>query len=313
MTGSSPTLYFIAGVTAVGKTKIALQWAEENKAEILSCDSISIYRGMEIGSAKPSPKEQKRVSHHGINLYPVDKPCDVGKYATYAREKIREIQQRGNTVLVVGGSGFYLQSFFSPVVDQVEVPLEVREEVEFFYQENGLHALCDRLLALNPIGLGDLDRLNPRRVIRALERCIASGKSLEELRDAFQKLPKPYPQFDKKVVWLDRDNSDLEERISRRTQKMLDSGLLEETREILNHGLSRNSAASASIGYREAISCLKGEISEAELGSKINLSTRKLVSKQRKWFRKHLPAGSFIPISEGKTLKLHDLLWITDT
>jgi tRNA dimethylallyltransferase len=268
---------------------------------------------MDIGSAKPSLKEQKRVSHHGINLYPVDKPCDVGQYASYAQEKVREIQQRGNAVLVVGGSGFYLQSFFSPVVDQVEVPLQVREEVEFFYQENGLHALCDRLLALNPKGLDDLDRLNPRRVIRALERCIASGKSLEELKDAFQKLPKPYPQFNKKVVWLDRENSDLEERISRRTQKMLDSGLLEETREILNYGLSKNSPASASIGYREAIACLGGEIPEAELGSKINLSTRKLVSKQRKWFRKHLPAGSFITISQGKTLQLHDLLWITDT
>jgi len=313
MTGSSPTLYFIAGVTAVGKTKIALEWAEENNAEILSCDSISIYRGMDIGSAKPSLLEQKRVSHHGINLYSVDKPCDVGQYATYAQEKVREIQQRGNEVLVVGGSGFYLQSFFSPVVDQVEVPLQVREEVEFLYQENGLHALCDRLLALNPRGLGDLDRLNPRRVIRALERCISSGESLEELKDAFQKLPKPYSQFDKKVVWLDRENTDLEERISRRTQKMLDSGLLKETRGILNHGLSKNSAASSSIGYREAISCLGGEIPEAELGTRINLSTRKLVSKQRKWFRKHLPAASFITISKGKTLQLHDLLWVTDT
>ena len=94
---------------------------------------------------------------------------------------------------------------------------------------------------------------------------------------------------------------------------MLDSDLLEETREILKQGLSKNSAASASIGYREAIACLGGEIPEEELGSRINLSTRKLVAKQRKWFRKHLPAGSFIPISEGKTLKLHDLLWITDT
>ena len=313
MSESSPTLYFIAGVTAVGKTKIALEWAEGNNAEILSCDSISIYRGMDIGSAKPSLKEQKRVSHHGINLYPVDKPCDVGQYASYAQEKVREIQQRGNTVLVVGGSGFYLQSFFSPVVDQVEVSVQVREEVEIFYKKNGLHAVCDRLLALNPRGLGDLDRLNPRRVIRALERCLSSGKSLEELKDAFQKLPKPYPQFDKKVVWLDRENSDLEERISRRTQEMLDSGLLEETREILNHGLSNNSAASASIGYREAIACLGGDIPEAELESKINLSTRKLVSKQRKWFRKHLPRGSFISIPKGKTLQFHDLLWITDT
>ena len=313
MTESSPTLYFIAGVTAVGKTKIALEWAEENNAEILSCDSISMYRGMDIGSAKPSLKEQERVYHHGINLYPVDKPCDVGQYASYAQEKVREIQQRGNAVLVVGGSGFYLQSFFSPVVDQVEVPLQVREEVEFFYQENDLHALCDRLLTLNPRGLGELDRLNPRRVMRALERCIASGKSLEELKDAFQKLPKPYPQFDKKVVWIDRENEDLEERISSRTKKMLDSGLLKETREILNQGLSKNSAASSSIGYREAIACLEGEIPEAELGFRINLSTRKLVSKQRKWFRKHLPAGSFITISKGKTLQLDDLLWITDT
>lgn len=313
MTESSPTLYFIAGVTAVGKTKIALEWAEENNAEILCCDSVSIYRGMDIGSAKPSFEDQKKVSHHGINLYPVDKPCDVGQYARYAQEKVREIQQRGKAVLVVGGSGFYLQSFFSQVVDHVEVPLQIREEVEFFYQENGLHALCDWLLALNPRGLGDLDRLNPRRVIRALERCIASGKPLEELKEVFQKLPKPFPEFHKKVVWLDRENKELEERISSRTEKMLDSDLLEETREILKQGLSKNSAASASIGYREAIACLGGEIPEEELGSRINLSTRKLVSKQRKWFRKHLPAGSLLILSKGKTLHLNDLLWITDT
>ncbi len=318
MTGSFPSqhhgeLYILAGVTASGKSNAALEWACSNDAEILSCDSISFYKGMDIGSAKPTFEERKRVPHYGIDLFEVRDPCDVGRYAEYAQRKVGEIISRGRKVLVVGGSGFYLQSFFSSMVDQVEIKDSVREQVDDLFNSLGLVGLLQRLRSLNPDGLGELDVLNPRRVIRALERCLASGKNLATLKQEFDSLPKSFPNFKKKVLWLNREDSDLVQRIEERTRKMLERGLLDETRTLLKLGLAFNPAASSSIGYREAVSCLQGNVPECELNQLINASTRKLVSKQRKWFRKHLGEKSHLVLNHGQELEGTDLLWDSGT
>ena len=149
-------------------------------------------------------------------------------------------------------------------------------EVEDFYRMNGLNSLVDRLKKLNPDGLGALDCLNPRRVLRALERCIVSGKSLT-LQTAFEMLPKPFPEMKKKVIWLDRENEELEIRIEQRTKKMLRAGLIEETKKLIGDGLLQNNPAASSIGYREVISYLEGKIQLDELQSMIESSTRKLI------------------------------------
>ncbi|MDG1139011.1 MAG: tRNA (adenosine(37)-N6)-dimethylallyltransferase MiaA [Opitutales bacterium] len=311
MSTDQGTIYVIAGVTAAGKTELALSWAEKSGAEILACDSISIYKGLDIGSAKPDQEQRNRVPHHGIDLFDISHACDVGQFSSHAFQTVDEINKRGHPILVVGGSGFYLQSFFQPVVDDIEVTQEVRDEVQSFYEKHGLPPLVERLRELNSGGLNGLDYLNPRRVTRALERCLVSGKSLVTLKAEFDAKPKPFSGFSKKVIWLDRENSDLEERIEQRTQKMLDDGLLEETARLLDQGLLENGPASNSVGYREAVACLKGTLTHQDLKLQIMSATRKLVSKQRKWFRKHLPLGSRYILEKKCAVQPDDLIWHT--
>ncbi|MEY3609437.1 MAG: hypothetical protein RLZZ447_2225, partial [Verrucomicrobiota bacterium] len=173
-----PVLHLLTGPTAVGKTEWALRWAEVHGAEILSCDSLLFYRGMDLGTAKPTPAERARVPHHLIDVCAPDAPMDVARYVDLARAVVADVAARGRPILVCGGSGFYLRAFLGPVVDAVEVPAAVRTEVAALAAA-GARA---RLRALNPEGLGGLDEANPRRVTRALERCLASGKTLLALQ-----------------------------------------------------------------------------------------------------------------------------------
>ena len=178
----NPIIHVLTGCTAVGKTELALRWAEANGAEIVSCDSLLFYRGMDIGTAKPTAAELARVPHHLINVRAVTEPMDVTHYVTLARAAVAGIRERGRRVLVTGGSGFYLKAFFSPVADEVAVPGELRARLRLQLEQAGVAALVTELQALNPPGLGALDTQNPRRVIRALERCLASGKTLAQLQ-----------------------------------------------------------------------------------------------------------------------------------
>ena len=221
-------IYILAGVTASGKTAFSLNWAEEAGAEILSCDSLLFYRGMDVGTAKPTPGERVRIPHHGIDLVETTETFDVTRYLAYARKKVEEIHARERKVLVVGGSGFYLKGFFSPVADAVEVPEDIRADVRKFDVEVGLEGMLARLRELNPDGLGELDVLNPRRVSRALERCLASGLSLLALQRRFREAESPFAACRKKTCLLERGTEDLEQRIRARTVAMLRAGLVED-------------------------------------------------------------------------------------
>ena len=159
--------------------------------------------------------------------------------------------------LIVGGSGFYLQSFLSPVVDKVEVEEALKEKVNKLEKEKDPNDILLELKRLYPQGLGTLDVLNPRRVSRALIRCLASGKSLLQLNHEFNSLPKPFPGVDKKVLWLDREDEDCRNNFIR-TDKMLKLGLLDETQNLLDSGIENNVSAANAIGYRECIAYLKG-------------------------------------------------------
>src|SRR3954471_22380252 len=167
----SRLLHVLTGCTAVGKTELALQWAESRGAEIVSCDSLLFYRGADLGTAKPTKAELARVPHHLIDVCDVTDRMDVTRYIAQARIAIDGIFARGRRVLVTGGSGFYLKAFFAPVADEVAVPPSLREELRLKLDQQGLAALVTDLNRLNPGGLGALDVQNPRRVVRALERC----------------------------------------------------------------------------------------------------------------------------------------------
>jgi tRNA dimethylallyltransferase len=280
-----PRLHLLTGCTAVGKTGAALRWVETNDAEILSCDSQLFYRGMDLGTAKPSAAERARVPHHLIDVLDVSEPMDVARYARLARQAVDDILARGRRVLVVGGSGFYLKAFLGPVADDVEVPEAVRAEVAAL----GAEAALAELRRLNPAGLGLLDVANPRRVTRALERCRASGLTLAVLAERFAAIPGVFADCEIRLTRLDRDPADLERRIAVRVQAMLAAGLVEEVQRLRAAGLERNPSAARAIGYREVLAMCDGHLAPERLAVEIAGNTRALVKKQRTWFRTQLP------------------------
>jgi tRNA dimethylallyltransferase len=283
-------LHVLTGCTAVGKTEWALGWAEANQAEVLSCDSLLFYRGMDIGTAKPTSADQRRVRHHLIDIRAVSEPMNAAVYASAARGAAEEIAGRGKKVLVVGGSGFYLRSFFGPVSDSVDVPAGIRERVAALEGSGGLGALLRELRRLNPSGLGALDTANPRRVASALGRCLASGRTLAELASDFARAEAPFAGWSVHLVRLDRNPLDLEVRIAARVAAMLRAGLVAEVERLCGEGLLLNPSASRAIGYRETLEVLQGRAPLGGLAEAIAQDTRALVKKQRTWFRTQLPA-----------------------
>jgi tRNA dimethylallyltransferase len=298
---SGRRLRILTGCTAVGKTEAALEWAERHGAEILSCDSLLFYCGMDLGTAKPTPAERQRVPHHLIDVLPVAEAMDIARYAAAALTCAEEIVARGGPVLVVGGSGFYLQSFLRPVVDDVQVSAELRAEVTALIEREGVAAAVARLRTLNPDGLGALDTANPRRVSRALERCLAAGQTLAQLARAFAAKPAVFAGWDVQLFELTLPPAELERRIERRVAAMLTAGLVEEVKRLRAEGLERNPSAARAIGYRETLAMLDGAVSPGALGPIIAASTRALVKKQRTWFRTQLPAH---PCGSAQDFKL---------
>jgi tRNA dimethylallyltransferase len=291
-------IYVLTGCTAVGKTECALRWAEANSAEIVSCDSLLFYRGMDIGTAKPSAADLARVPHHLIDIRDVAQPMNVALYWPLARAAAEAIVARGRAPLVVGGSGFYLRSFFAPVADGLDVPLAVRARVASMMGEGGLAVLVGELGRLNPGGLGGLDAANPRRVASALGRCLASGRTLAELASEFMNAPCPFAGWDVRLARLDRAPADLEARIAGRAEGMLRMGLVEEVSRLLGNGLKSNPSAASAIGYRETIDAIEGRAGMGGLAAAIARDTRALVKKQRTWFRTQLPAHPVIDASQ---------------
>ncbi|MBL9187039.1 MAG: tRNA (adenosine(37)-N6)-dimethylallyltransferase MiaA [Opitutaceae bacterium] len=282
---SLPVLHVLTGPTAVGKTEWALRWAERRGAEIVSCDSLLFYRGMDLGTAKPTAAERARVPHHLIDVGPVTDRMDVARYVALARAAVDGILARGRAVLVAGGSGFYLKAFFAPVADEVAVSAELRAEVAGLPLAEALA----RLRALNPHGLGTLDTDNPRRVVRALERCLASGRTLAELAAEFARQPGPFADCEARITRLEREPADLERRIEARVEAMLRGGLVDEVRRLRGEGLEQNPSAAGAIGYREVLAMLGGRLAPAALAAEMAKNTRALVKKQRTWFRTQLP------------------------
>ncbi len=297
------TIHLLTGPTASGKSAMALAWAQAHGAEILSCDALQVYQGLDIGTAKPTAAERALVPHHGLDLCDAARTYSVAEYRDYAARTVAEIHGRGKPVLVVGGSGFYLKCFFAPVADDVEIPAAVEQEVRALEQAGGLAALVARLRAASPGGTGAVDLRNPRRVSRALARCLASGRGVPELAARFAQRGTPFDHFEKKLVRVDRPPADLAERIRARAVDMLRNGLIEEVRQLAD-ALRANPAAGSAIGYRETRAWLDagGKTPRAELAGAIARRTLQLVKKQRTWFRTQLPAHRAIDLTEKLVL-----------
>jgi tRNA dimethylallyltransferase len=304
------TIHILTGPTAVGKTELALRWAEKHSAEIVSCDSLLFYRGMDIGTAKPTKVEQARVPHHLMDILDVAERMDVAQFVLLARAAVEAIAARGRAVLVVGGSGLYLKAFLAPVADEVDVPAEVRARVE----KLPLAEAVKELQCLNPQGLEKLDAANPRRVARALERCLASGKTLGELKKEFAQQRAPFDGWRVLLTRLDRPPGELAGRIEARVAAMLRAGLVDEVRRLRAAGLEKNPSAVRAIGYREVLAMLEGKLGEMAQGpepaeglaDEIAKNTRALVKKQRTWFRTQLPEHKVVSLDEVPVSELFD-------
>jgi tRNA dimethylallyltransferase len=288
MTAPAPAIHVLTGPTAVGKTETALRWAEQHGAEILSCDSVCVYRGMDVGSAKPTPEEQRRVRHHGLDLVEPSERYSVSQYVELARVAIADAHGRGKRILVTGGSGFYLAAFFGPVTDELEIPQAITDEVRTL-QRQGLATLLVRLRDLEGPELPDwLDLQNPIRVAKALERRLASGRTLDSLREEFLSRRGPFADHAVTFELLERPDDELKGRIAARTELMLRTGIIEESRSLLALNLDPELTSSRAVGYRAVMDWLEGgeSVAMSGLAERINLDTWALVRKQRKWFRR---------------------------
>ena len=266
---------------------------------------------MDIGTAKPTAEERARVPHHLIDVRDVATGMDVTEYVALAQTAVADITARGRRVLVAGGSGFYLKSFFAPVADGVEVPAALRADVNGQLEREGLAALVAELRALNPQGLGELDTANPRRVTRALERCRASGKTLAVLAEEFARMPGPFAGFEVRCTRLEREREELDERVARRVAAMIADGLVAEVERLRVAGLERNLSAARAIGYRETLAWLDQAIAHkwaptSGVAGEIVRNTRALVKKQRTWFRTQLPGHRVIAAGEATVAGLFE-------
>lgn len=281
-------VHIITGPTAVGKTEAALEWAEKNQAEILSCDSVCVYRGMDIGSAKPTAAQQQRVPHHGIDLVEPTQRFSVAQFITYAQSVIQQIHARGKKVCVTGGSGFYLAAFFGPVTDELPISEAVIDEVRTL-QKSGIEALRKRLHELEGPNLPTwLDQSNPIRLAKALERRLSSSLSLDALREEFLSKKGPFADYRFSCELIERPDEDLKVRIKKRTDEMLRGGLITEAETLLKLNLDPELPSARAVGYRETLDWLKSgrKTPEEALSEHIYLNTWALVKKQRKWFRR---------------------------
>lgn len=284
-----PVLHILTGPTAAGKTAAALDWASQRGASVLSCDAVCVYRGMEIGSAKPSPEERSRVPHYGLDLVSVGEVMTVVDYHREAARVLEEHRRRKSPLIVVGGSGFYLQGFFRAVSDTVPVPPEIIALSESILAKEGIPALLRDLDLRNPGGTGSLDRRNPRRVLKAWQRSMASGRTLDQLQSSLREAPSPYPGWEMRLYHLECPDDVLRRRISIRTEKMLEDGLIEEVDRLCQEGLQGNPVASRAIGYRQVLQWRNSGQPKEALAASIDKATWHLVRKQRQWFRTQLP------------------------
>lgn len=301
MEDNRDSVFALTGCTAVGKTEWALAWAEAHDAEIVSCDSLLFYRQMDIGTAKPTAKELARAPHHLIDVRPPSVQMDIGEYIELAIQAVEEIWSRGRKVLVVGGSGFYLKAYFEPVVDSVAVSSSTRTRVREIEKEEGLAGLLGALKAIDPKCEEFIDTKNPRRVARALERCLQTGESLLTLRTRFQSERNRLIDSEKRLVILEREKSDLNARIEKRVIEMLENGLIDEVKRLREMGFESNPSAVNAIGYRETLEYLAGKYDRDTLVERIVVNTRQLAKKQRTWFKTQLPNGKRVDLTNAES------------
>ncbi|MCE9527101.1 MAG: tRNA (adenosine(37)-N6)-dimethylallyltransferase MiaA [Planctomycetales bacterium] len=300
---SSPTAtncWFLTGPTAAGKTKVGLELAERIGAEIVSLDSMTLYIGMDIGTAKPTAEDRARVPHHLLDLVPPTDDFSLAEYLDAAHEKINDIKSRGKEVLFVGGTALYLKSLLRGVYQGPPPDWEFREAIEKELEVVGLSELHKRLQVIDPLLAAKLHPNDKRRIIRALEVFRVTGEPLSHRQTHFDE-GRTASQC--KVFVLSWTREEIHQRIDARVDAMFAAGLVEEVRRLLASYGSLSRTASQAVGYREVMDHLAAPASPSNsLAACIELvkaRTRQFARRQETWFR-GLPECTFVPQSADK-------------
>jgi tRNA dimethylallyltransferase len=287
---------FLTGPTAVGKSEIALLLAEKIGGEIISVDSMQVYRGLDIGTAKPTAAERARVPHHLIDVVDLNEPFDAAKFVELARLAVAEIQSRNRVPIFCGGTGLYFKAFLEGLGGAPPSDETLRAELKAAPLADLLRELQER----DPRTFAKIDRQNPRRVIRAVEVIRLTGKPFSAQRARWgeatdepipaqsgSRVRSPHRDSASRIIGLSRTADDLHPRINARVDAMFARGLVDETRHLLARGLAQNKTAMQAIGYRQVVEHLRGERSLPETIELVKTKTRQFAKRQMTWFRKH--------------------------
>ena len=320
---SAPSPIFLVGPTASGKSAVALALAEKVGGEIISVDSMQVYRGLDLGTAKATAGERARVPHHLIDVVELTEPFDVAKFVVLASRAQADIQARGRVPIFCGGTGFYLKAYLEGLGDVPPSDAQLRAEL----RATPLDQLLRELEQHDPVAYERIDRQNPRRVIRALEVIRLTGQTFSTQRPEWQS-PRsearkaesgkqkaeteimsglsnpqsPISPFSAPTIYeLHRPSPELHARINTRVDEMFARGLVEETRALLQHGLEQNETAMQAIGYRQVVEHLRGVRPLTETVELVKIKTRQFAKRQMTWFRRQL-AVEWIPMENTAEL-----------
>ena len=294
-TGNPPKLVAVVGPTATGKTTTAIALAREFGGEIVNADSRLVYRGMDIGTAKPSSQQLAAVSHHLVDLVEPHQAFNLSQYLVAARSTISQMHADGAKLpILVGGSGQYVWALLEGWnVPTIPIDYSLRAELEQMLDNLGLEQMQDRLLRLDPDAATKVDMPNPRRVLRGIERAIATGDAMGGASKSDS------PPYDACVIGLTASRSVLRERVAIRIDEMLDAGWLNEVRGLMSDGIDANSPGMYSIGYREMLRHINGEINLDAAKQLVVRATIRLVDAQENWFKKSDDRITWFDVTEA--------------
>jgi tRNA dimethylallyltransferase len=287
-------LILIVGPTAVGKTELALQLAQRLDGEIVSADSRLFYRGMDIGTAKPTRAERAQVPHHLIDIANPDEILSLAVFQQKARESIESIYTRNKIPFLVGGTGQYIRAVtegWSP--PEVKPNEALRIELERMKEEKDIYWLHEKLKTLDLAAADKIDPRNFRRTIRALEVILTTGRRFSEQRGQGAS---PYHLL---TIGLTRPRPELYERVDQRIEGMFANGLLDEVKTLLSKGYSPSLPTMSAIGYRECIRVVNGQLTEEQAKAEIRRATRVFVRRQANWFKESDPQIRWFNVEEG--------------
>ena len=273
---------FLAGPTAVGKSAVALAFAESLGGEIISVDSMQVYRGLDLGTAKPSAAERARVPHHLLDVVELSEAFDAAQFVRLATAAVAEIQARGRVPIFCGGTGLYFKAWLEGLGEAPPSDARVRAELEV----TPLAELLAELEQRDPLTYARIDRQNPRRVIRAVEVIRLTGKPFSAQRANWN--PEVRSQKSEVIFCFSREPADLRARIETRVDTMFAAGLVDETRALLSLGLQQNRNAMQALGYRQVAAHLAGECGLAETIALVKTKTWQFARRQGTWFRSQL-------------------------